>query len=187
MARPKKLSLKNKKLTAKTVTKPKKISAKKTVSKLKKKKVSAIPKGYTSVTPYLILNDAAKAIKFYQKVLGAKERMRMEFNGRVAHAELKVGDSIIMLADESPEKGAMSAKNGAGVGIHLYVKNVDEVFKKAVSAGAKAIREIENMFYGDRSCAVEDPFGHQWFISTHIEDVTPAKMRKRAKELFGQF
>ncbi len=186
MARPKKSTLKKKKVTAKIVKKSKKLSAKKTAVRVKKKKVTAIPKGYNSVTPYLILNDAASAIKFYQKVFGAKERMRMEHGGKVGHAELKIGDCMIMLADECPEKGAVSPKGGSGVGIHLYVKNVDEVFKKAVSSGAKVIREIENMFYGDRNCAIEDPFGHQWFISTHIEDVTPAKMRKRAQELFGQ-
>lgn len=177
--------LKKKKVAKPIAKRHKKLSARKTVSKIKKKKVAAIPKGYSSVIPYLILNDAASAIKFYQKVLGAKERMRMEHRGKVGHAELKIGDSLIMLADECPEKGATSPKNGTGIGIHLYVKNVDEVFKKAVSAGAKVIREVQNMFYGDRNCAIEDPFGHQWYISTHVEDVTPAKIRKRAQELFG--
>lgn len=163
----------------------KKLTAKKSNVKLKKKKVTAIPKGYNSITPYLILNQAAKAIEFYKKVFGAKERMRMEHNGKVGHAELKIGDSLIMLADECPEKGAVSPKGGAGVGIHLYVKDVDAVFKKAVASGAKVLREVDNMFYGDRSGGIEDPFGHHWYIATHVENVTPAKLRKRAQELFG--
>ena len=187
MARPKKSTLKKKKLSAKPMAKKtKKLAAKKTVSKPKKKKVTAIPKGYNSVTPYLILNDATKAIEFYKKVFDAKVRMCMDHSGKVGHAELKMGDSLIMLADECPEKGAISP-NGGGVGISilLYVKDVDSVFKKATSSGAKVIREIENMFYGDRICSVQDPFGHQWSIATHIEDVTPAKLKKRAQELFG--
>jgi PhnB protein len=167
--------------------KTKKTSVKKVAAKRKTKKVSAIPKGYATVTPYLILNEAAKAIEFYKKAFGAKERARMEHsNGKIGHAELKFGDSIIMLADECPEKGATSPANGgSGVSIHLYVKDVDTVFKKAVSSGAKIIREVENMFYGDRSGGLQDPFGHTWFLATHVEDVTPAKIKKRAAELYG--
>lgn len=181
MARPKKNIAKKKKLSVKTVVK----KTRKLVAKPKKKKVTPIPKGYNSVTPYLILSQAAKAIEFYKKVFGAKERMRMEYSGKIGHAELKIGDSVIMLADECPEKGAISPKGSAGVCIHLYVKDVDAVFKKAVSAGGKVLREVNNMFYGDRSGGIEDPFGHQWNIATHVENVTPAKLKKRAKELFG--
>lgn len=187
MARPKKSTLKNKKkLTAKPIVKKtKKLAPKKTITKPKKKKVTAIPKGYNSVTPYLIMTDAAKAIEFYKKVFDAKVRMRMDHGSKVGHAELKMGDSIIMLADESFEKGAISPNGGTGISILLYVKDVDSVFKKATSSGAKVVREIENMFYGDRICSIQDPFGHQWSIATHIEDVTPAKLKKRAQALFG--
>ncbi len=181
MARPKKVIAKKKQRSVKQTAK----KTKKLIAKPKKKKVTAIPKGYNSVTPYLILKQAAKAIDFYKKVFGAKERMRMEYSGKIGHAELKIGDSVIMLADECPEKGAMSPNGSVGVCIHLYVKDVDAVFKKAVSSGAKMLRDVNNMFYGDRSGGIEDPFGHQWNIATHIENVTPAKLRKRAKELFG--
>lgn len=187
MARLKKIVAKKKSVAVKTaVKKVKKIAAKKSIVKPKKKKVTAIPKGYNSVTPYLILNNATKAIEFYKKVFDAKERMRMEYSGKVGHCELKIGDSIIMLADECPEKGVMSPKGASSVCIHLYVKDVDAVFKKAVSSGAKALRAVDNMFYGDRIGCVEDPFGHQWSIATHIEDVSPAKMKKRAQEAFGK-
>lgn len=175
MARPKKSTLK----------KSKKTSAKKTVAKTKKKKVSALPKGYNNVTPYLVLNAASKAIDFYKKVFGAKVRMRMDHGKKVGHAELKIGDSMIMLADECEEKGALSPAGNASVSIHLYVKNVDEVFKKAISSGAKVIREVETQFYGDRNGMIQDPFGHMWCLSTHVEDVTPAKMRKRAQALYA--
>ncbi len=182
MKRSKKSPLKKKKIVKKLIKKP---SAKKMKSKPKKKKVMAIPKGYNNVTPYLILNGAAKAIEFYKKVFGAKERMRMEHGNKIGHAELKIGDTMIMLADECPEKGAVAPRGPVGVSIHLYVKDVDAVFKKAVSAGATVTREIENMFYGDRSAGIQDPFGHTWFIATHVEDVTPAKIRKRAQALFA--
>lgn len=185
MARPNKLSTQKKKIGTKLSASGKKTAEKKTIAKPKKKKVAPIPKGYNSVTPYLILNNASKAIEFYKKAFGAKERMRMDYNGKVGHAELKIGDSLIMLADECPDKSSFSPKSGACVCIHLYVKDVDAVFKKAVSTGAKVLRPVEDMFYGDRSGGVEDPFGHQWFIATHIEDVTPAKMKKRAKEAFA--
>lgn len=185
MARPKKSILKKKKTAKPVLKKSKKSVAKKLVSKPAKKKVAAIPKGYSSVIPYLISNHAAKAIDFYKKVFGAKERMRMEHNKKVGHAELKIGDSLVMLADECPEKGALCPNGGTGVSIHLYVKNVDAVFEKAVAAGAKIIREVEDMFYGDRNGIIQDPFGHTWCISTHVENVTPAKMKKRAQALFA--
>lgn len=174
--------------------KPVKKAIKKTTKKLaaspKKKKVAAIPKGYHSITPYLIMtNDAAKAINFYKKVFGAKEALRMDGpGGEVMHAELKIGDAKIMLADEYPEMNCCGPQTygGSPVGIHLYIKNVDEVVKKAVKNGAKLLKAVEDMFYGDRSGTIEDPHGHQWTISTHIEDVTPAQIRKRVPELFGK-
>jgi PhnB protein len=152
-------------------------------------KVSAIPEGYNTVTPYLIIDGAAKAIEFYQHVFGASELMRMDApGGRVGHAELKIGDSKIMLADECPEMNASSPKKhgGSPVTLHLYVENVDAVAEKAVKAGATLTGEITDKFYGDRSGSLEDPFGHVWHIATHIEDVTPEETQKRAEKLFSQ-
>ena len=166
----------------------KKKPVKKIVAK-RKKKVLAIPKGYHSITPYLIINNAAKAIDFYKKVFAAKEVMRMEHpGGKVGHAELKIGDTRIMLADECHEMGARSpqAFGGSSVIIHFYTKDVDGIVAKAVSAGAKLKRPVENMFYGDRSGMLEDPYGHQWCVSTHVEDVSPAKIKKLAAELFNK-
>ncbi len=157
--------------------------------KRKSKKVSVIQKGYHSITPYLIVDPCVKAIEFYKKVFGAKEVMRMEqAKGKIGHAELKIGDSRIMLADPCPEMGAHGPKavGGSPVGIHLYIKDVDSVVKRAIAKGAKLTRAVENMFYGDRSGGIEDPYGHQWYISTHIEDVTLAQVKKRAAELFGK-
>lgn len=155
-----------------------------------KKKVSPIPKGYHSITPYLIISDnAANAIKFYKKVFGAKEILRMDFPGnKIGHAELKIGDAKIMLADEFPEMDFRGPKayGGTPVGVHLYIKNVDNVVKAAVKNGAKLLKPVENMFWGDRSGTVEDPFGHKWTVSTCVEHVTPAKLKKRAKEFCGK-
>lgn len=169
--------------------KTKKKSIKKIAVNRKKKKISAIPKGYHSITPYLIVNNAAKAIEFYMKVFGAKEVLRMEQpGGKVGHAELKIGDAKIMLADEYPEMDTRGpqAYGGSPVGIHLYIKNVDNIVERAVAAGAKLTRPIENMFYGDRSGTLEDPYGHKWHVSTHIENVSVAKLKKRAEELFSK-
>ena len=155
--------------------------------KSQKKKVSAIPNGYHSITPYLIVNQASKAIEFYKKVFGAKEAMRMSKpDGKIGHAELRIGDAKIMLADEFPEMDARSpnAFGGSPVGIHLYIKNVDAVIEKALSKGAKLLRPAETMFYGDRSGAIEDPYGHKWYVSTHVEEVSPKEMKKRAAQLF---
>ena len=164
------------------------LAKKKIIKKAVKKKILTPPKGYHSITPYLIVKNAPKAIAFYKAVFNAKEVMRMEHGGKIGHAELKVGDSKIMLAEEHPAMNvkAPDAFGGTPVGIHLYIKNVDHVVDKAVSMGAKLIRPIENMFYGDRCGTLEDPYGHQWHISTHIEDVTPAKMKKRAAEFFNK-
>jgi PhnB protein len=148
-------------------------------------KVKPIPEGYHTVTPYLIIRGAAKAIDFYKKAFGATELFRMaQPDGRIGHAELKIGDSPIMLADEHPQMGAKSpeAFGGSPVSILLYVEDVDKVFNQAVAAGAKVERPVQNQFYGDRSGGVKDPFGHSWYLSTHIEDVSHAEMERRAKE-----
>lgn len=173
-------------VSAKKPHKKAKKSAKKVIRK--SKKVHFMQKDYHVVTPCLTVNNAKKAIDFYVKVFGAKLKMIMEHAGRVMHSELKIGDSKIMLADECLEMHIYSPKhyNGSPTGIHLYVKDVDTVIKKAVSAGAILKRAPEDMFYGDRSGSVEDPFGHNWYIATHVEDVTPAKIRKRADALFNK-
>ena len=144
--------------------------------------VKPIPEGYHTITPYLIVNDGAGAIEFYQKAFGATEIMRMPGpDGRVAHAELKIGDSQIMLADVCPEMGASSPQTlgGSPVSFLLYVEDVDAAAEQAIAAGAKMLRPVEDKFYGDRSGSFADPFGHQWHISTHKEDVSPEEMHKR--------
>ena len=150
-----------------------------------KAKPSAVPAGYHSIQPYLIVHDAVKAIQFYTAAFGAKERMRMHApNGKIGHAELQIGDAVVMLADESPSWNAHGPRKfgGSPVSIMVYVKNVDDTVKKAVGAGAKITREVKDQFYGDRSGAVEDPFGHHWHVATHIEDVSPKEMDRRMKE-----
>jgi PhnB protein len=145
--------------------------------------VKPIPDGYPRVTPYLVVAGAADAIDFYSRVLGAKERMRMDGpDGKVGHAELQIGDSVIMLADEFPDMQAVGPKTvgGTPVSIHVYVEDVDKTFEQAVKAGAKELQPLENKFYGDRSATFEDPFGHQWTVSTHVEDIPPDEMAKRA-------
>ena len=142
-----------------------------------------IPDGYHTATPYLIVNDGAGAIEFYKKAFGATELMRMaQPDGKIGHAEIRIGDSPIMLADESPEMGARSPQSfgGSPVSILLYVEDVDAIFTQAVAAGAKVRRPVADQFYGDRTGGVEDPFGHVWYISTHTEGVSPEEMRKRA-------
>jgi len=151
--------------------------------------VQPIPKGYHSVTPYLVVHDAARAIDFYKRAFGAHENMRMDGpGGKIAHAELKVGDSMIMLADEMPGSGMRSPRStgGASAGIFLYVDNVDTVFKEAVSAGAKVDAQPSDMFWGDRYGKLTDPFGHQWSVATHKEDVAPQEMVKRMKEAMAK-
>lgn len=147
--------------------------------------VSPIPEGYHTVTPYLIVSGAEKALEFYKTGLGATEIMRMaDPSGKVMHAEIKIGDSIIMLADEYPEMGARGPLSigGSPVGICLYVEDVDARFKQALAAGAKEERPVKDQFYGDRSGTLRDPFGHQWTIATHTEDLTPEEIGKRAEE-----
>jgi PhnB protein len=145
----------------------------------------AIPEGYHSVTPYLIIKDAAKAIDFYKRAFGATELMRMPTpEGRIGHAEIRIGDSAIMLADEYPEMGHRSPQSlgGTGVSLMVYVERVDETFKKAIAAGATEVQPLKDQFYGDRSGTLQDPFGHVWTIATHTEDVEPAEMQRRMKQ-----
>jgi PhnB protein len=152
-------------------------------------KVKAIPDGYRSVTPYLIVDGASAAIDWYAKVLGTKERMRMPMPGdRVGHAELEVGDSVIMLADEFPDMGAKGPKTigGSPVSILVYVDDVDAVFDRAVTSGATAREPVADKFYGDRSGTFEDPFGQVWNVATHVEDVPPDEMAKRAAAMAAE-
>jgi PhnB protein len=143
-----------------------------------------IPDGYRTATPYLIVKGAADAIEFYKRAFGATELLRMaDPQGRVGHAEIKIGDSVIMLADEHPSMGYRSPRSlgGSSVSILLYLEDVDGVFERAVKAGAKAQRPVMDQFYGDRSGTLEDPFGHVWTIATHVEDVEPEEMKRRAE------
>ena len=151
--------------------------------------VKAIPEGYHSVTPYLCLGGAADAIEFYRKAFGATELFRMQApGGKVGHAEIQIGDSRIMLADEHPERNACGPKTigGTPVSLMLYVADCDAVFKRAIAAGATSMTPLTDQFYGDRSGCVLDPFGHQWTIATHQEDVSPEEMGKRAAAMFAQ-
>lgn len=145
--------------------------------------VKPVPEGYHSVTPYLTVKGAAKAIEFYKQAFGAKEIFRMpQPDGKIGHAEIQIGDSRIMLADEFPERNIRGPESldGTPVMIHLYVNDVDTVAKRAVAAGAKEIRPVQDQFYGDRSGMFADPFGHQWNISTHVEDLSAEEIGKRA-------
>ena len=145
--------------------------------------VKPIPEGYHTVTPYLMFSGASAAIEFYKKALGASEVMRLDDpTGRIHHAEIKIGDSRIMLADEHPEIQALSPKTigGSPVSMHLYVEDVDSAIERAVAAGAKLIRPVADQFYGDRVGGIEDPFGYRWFIATHKEDLTIDEIRRRA-------
>jgi PhnB protein len=146
-------------------------------------KVKPIPAGYHTIIPYLSIKGAADAIEFYKKAFGATESMRMaQPDGRIGHAELQLGDSRVMLADEFPEMDFRSPRSmgGSPVHIHMYVEDVDTVVSRAVAAGAKVVRPVQDQFYGDRSGTVADPYGHVWHVSTHTEDVSPEEMRKRA-------
>ncbi|MGH2475094.1 MAG: VOC family protein [Candidatus Limnocylindrales bacterium] len=148
--------------------------------------VKPIPEGYPRVSPYLVVDGAQKAIEFYTTVLGFTERMRMPGpDGRIGHAEMQLGDSVVMLADEFPDVGAKapSAYGGSPVSLSVYVDDVDATFERAAEAGATVVRPLENQFYGDRSATFDDPFGHRWTIQTHIEDVSPEEMGRRAAEM----
>lgn len=150
--------------------------------------VKPIPEGYPQVIPYLCVDGAAAAIEFYGQVFGATERMRMPApDGKIGHAEIELGDSVIMLSDEFPEGGVRSPNSvgGTPVMLSVYVEDVDTVFDRAVSAGAQALRPVEDQFYGDRLGQFQDPFGHRWSVATHVEDVPPEEMGRRAAEAMG--
>jgi uncharacterized glyoxalase superfamily protein PhnB len=159
----------------------KKVARRKPARKPARKKVEAVPKAYGSVTAALAVRGAADAIAFYEKAFGAKELSRMPGpDGKLMHAEVKIGDTIVMLGDEAPEMGSPSpqALNGSPVSLMLYVKDVDAVFARAVAAGAKPVMPPADMFWGDRYGALTDPFGHRWSIATHKADLTPKQMQK---------
>jgi PhnB protein len=151
--------------------------------------VKAIPDNYGAVAPYLIVKDAPRAIEFYKSVFGATERGRLaDPTGRIAHAELEIGGSVLMLTDEIPEYGAFGPQPGRPVSVrlHIYVQDVDSVVNKAVAAGSKLLIPVADQFYGDRSGRIADPFGHVWLVSTHKEDVSHAEMQKRFDEFSRQ-
>jgi PhnB protein len=153
-----------------------------------KTQVKPIPAGYEGAIPYLCVHDAAAAIEFYTRAFGAVELMRMaDPSGRVGHAEIKIGGAIIMLSDEHPEMGGTSPKTlgGTPVNVLLYFEDVDAIAKRAVAAGGRLTRAVEDQFYGDRSGRLEDPFGHVWWIATHKEDVSPEEMKRRAAGRHG--
>lgn len=150
--------------------------------------VKKIPDGYHSVTPYLCCRDAGKAIDFYKRAFGATELMRMPApGGKIGHAELQVGSSRVMLADEFPEMGFMSPQSlgGSPVMLHLYVEDVDATVKTAEAAGGKVTRPVTDQFYGDRGGQLDDPFGHKWYVSTHIEDLSSEEIQERMKATAG--
>jgi len=147
--------------------------------------VKPIPEGYHTVTPYLAVDDAAEAIEYYKTVFGAKERVRMDApGGKIGHAELEIGDSLVMLSDPFPQATTRPPKElgGTSVSVFMYVEDVDAVVQQAVDAGATITMEVADQFWGDRFGAVQDPFGHLWSIATHVEDVPPEEMAERAKE-----
>lgn len=151
--------------------------------------VKPIPEGQHSLTVYMGVSPAAEAIEFYKKAFGAHEMFRLDApGGRVGHAELQIGDSRMMLSEPCEQGGFASPEPGSktSFAMHLYVPDVDEQFKRAVEAGATVVSEVQDMFYGDRSGSVRDPFGHLWFIGTHKEDLTPEQIRERAMKMFGQ-
>lgn len=151
-------------------------------------KVKPVPDGYHTVTPYLIVSDAARAIDFYKKAFGATESYKLMMpDGRLGHAEIRLGDSLVMLSDEFPEFGGKAPQTlgGSPVSIHLYVEDVDAFFKHALAAGATERKPVMDQFYGDRSGQLEDPFGHLWWVATHREDVAPDEMQKRVQAAFG--
>jgi PhnB protein len=155
---------------------------------MKGKKVQPIPEEYRGATPYLSVKDAARAIEFYKKAFGAREVMRMpQPDGKIGHAEVRIGDAPIMLADEFPEMNFRSPQSlgGTPVNIVVYVNDVDALVGQAVGAGAKLSKPVADQFYGDRVGVLEDPFGHSWSFATHIEDVTPEEMNKRAAAQHG--
>lgn len=153
--------------------------------KAKPKQVKAVPTGYQSIIPYLTMDNVAEAIEFYKKAFNATERLRVPgFNGKVGHAEIEIGGHVIMLTDEFPYLEAVSPKTlrGTTMGIHFYVQDVDAVVEQAMKAGCRTVFETEDQFCGNRSCALADPFGHNWYIATHYEDMSKEEMYRRARE-----
>ena len=150
--------------------------------------VKPIPDGYHSVTPYLTVDDAAAAIDFYRKAFGAEEVLRLPMGDRVAHAEVRVGDSVVMLSDEWPDMNKLSPKNrgGATAGLMIYLEDVDAAYQKAIDAGATAEQPVTDQFWGDRSGSVKDPFGVTWMLATHVEDVPDEEMGRRMQEFAAQ-
>jgi PhnB protein len=152
-------------------------------------KVKPVPDGHRTVAPYLAIKNAASALEFYKKAFGAIETYKLIIpDGRVGHAELRLGDSLIMLADEFPEFGGKAPESlgGSPVSIHLYVDDVDAFVKKAVAEGARELKPVADQFYGDRSGQLQDPFGHLWWVATHKEDVAPEELQKRVRALFAK-
>lgn len=149
--------------------------------------VKAVPAGYEGITPYLICRNAEAAIDFYKRAFGAAELYRIGSPSMVGHAELKIGNSIIMLADEYPDMGAVGPETigGTPLSLMMYVEDVDGFTKKAIAEGLEVLRPVENQFYGDRSGQFKDPFGHKWVFATHIEELTPEEIQKRAAAKFG--
>lgn len=150
-------------------------------------KVKPVPDGYPTATPYLTLKNASGALDFYARAFGAKEVMRLAApDGKIGHAEMRIGNSPIMLSDEYPDMGVLSPESigGSPVMLHLYVEDVDATFLRAVAAGATVLTPVADQFYGDRGGKLSDPFGHVWWIASHTEDVTPDEMAKRAKAMF---
>ncbi|MBA6045591.1 VOC family protein [Pseudomonas lactis] len=149
--------------------------------------VKAIPDGYHSLTPYMGIDKAGEAIEFYKKALGATQVMRLDMpDGRVGHAELRIGDSSLMLGTPCAQMALRNPDEHTSIGLHLYVEDVDAQFQRAVDGGATVVSEPKDQFYGDRSASVKDPFGHLWFLATHKEDLTEEQIRQRAMELFKQ-
>lgn len=149
--------------------------------------VKAIPDGYHSLTPYMGIDKAGEAIEFYKKAFGATQVMRLDMpDGRVGHAELRIGDSSLMLGTPCDQMALRNPDEHTSIGLHLYVEDVDAQFQRAVDAGATVVSEPKDQFYGDRSASVKDPFGHLWFLATHKEDLTEEQIRQRAIELFKQ-
>lgn len=157
--------------------------------KAKPKKARPIPAGYHTITPYMVCNGAATAIEFYKRAFGAKEKLRMPGpDGKLMHAEIKIGDSHVMLGDEFPEMGATSPATLKGTSVHLFIysKNVDKAYAQAIAAGATGVMPPADMFWGDRYCKLQDPFGHCWSIATHKEDMTAKEMNRRGAAFMAQ-